>query len=114
MKEPKERLNKADLAATRESVDDGNFDAVHWCTGKKLLADPPTEHDPSTAALPLKALSTDQHSRPAEKKINFAQPCREDTSPSLLILFQYLQQGEGWRKTLSSFYALLCCIIYTW
>lgn len=68
--QPEERANKIDLAAIREAYDDGRLDAVLWCPGSKLLADPLTKEGPPTVILLLDALSTGTHVRPAEMTAN--------------------------------------------
>ena len=70
IKEPEEKLKKVDLAIIREAFDDGKLQAVHWCTGTKLIADSLTKENPQTAALLIQTLSSEYHRRPAEVKTN--------------------------------------------
>lgn len=88
VKKPEERLNKVDLAAIRKSYDDADWNAVNWFPGCKPLAERFTKDNHNTAALLLEVLLTGQHSRPAEMKINLAQPCDEKLRPSLLARLQ--------------------------
>lgn len=70
VKEPEERYSKVDLAAIRESFDNGALYAIQWCAGKEILPDALTECNAITATRLLQALSSWEHQRPAETITN--------------------------------------------
>lgn len=82
LKELEVRYNKVELAAILEVFNNGNLNAVHWCTRKKLLADRLTKNIPPTKPLLLEALTPGKPERPLRTKTNHGLP-QTDTLRSL-------------------------------
>lgn len=74
VRELQERLNKIDLAAIKDTCDDGKLGASHWRPGQKLLADTITKDNTVTANLFYRVLVTGLHSQPYETRTILGPP----------------------------------------
>lgn len=74
VKVPEDRYNKVDLIAFGDAFDEGDLNAVHCCTGSKLLANAVTKESPLTALVLNDSLNRGRHGRLEEWMTKYGHP----------------------------------------